>query len=161
MECPACASYNPVIKAAVAKYKIPWMRHDFIIPSHSWSTAAAVYARWFDAKNKALGDEYRDQVFASQTFIYNPYMLRQFTVKFAQSHGIELPSEIDPQGKLSAEVQADSELGRRTGIKHTPTLFVVIANGKSAPYIEVELPFQQLDQIIGQALADTPPQRRR
>ena len=32
---------------------------------------AAVNARWFDMKSKAVGDEYRDKVFANQTSIYN------------------------------------------------------------------------------------------
>ena len=64
LQCPACATANPTLKAAAAKYKIPWIRHDFLIPTHNWSRYAAIDARWFDLKSKALGDEYRDQVFA-------------------------------------------------------------------------------------------------
>ena len=64
LECPTCARFNPLLKQAAANYRIPWIRHDFLIPYHNWSRSAAVYARWFDAKSKALGDEYRDQVFA-------------------------------------------------------------------------------------------------
>ena len=37
MECPACAAANPIVKSAVAQYKIPWIRHDFLIPNHIWS----------------------------------------------------------------------------------------------------------------------------
>ena len=83
LECPACAHANPILKGAAEKYKIPWVRHDFIIPTHIWSRNAAIYARWFDTKSQALGDEYRDQVFANQTYIYNLGMLSQFTEKFA------------------------------------------------------------------------------
>jgi protein-disulfide isomerase len=155
MECPVCGSTNPIVRAAAAKYKIPLVRHDFLIPAHIWSPTAAVNARWFDTKSKALGDEYRDQVFANQSSIYNLDVLRQFTEKFAQSHGIALPFAIDPQGKLAADVKADSELGRRTGIDHTPTVFVVTANSKGAPFIEVRRPDQQLYQTIDQAFADT------
>ena len=111
LECPTCADYNPLLKQAAANYKIPWVRHDFLIPYHTWSRAAAVDARWFDAKSKALGDEYRDQVFANQSDIDNQGVLNQFTQKFAQSHGISLPFSLDPQGKLAAEVQADNDLG--------------------------------------------------
>jgi protein-disulfide isomerase len=157
MQCPACASANPFLNAAAAKYKIPWVRHDFLIPYHNWSLSAAVNARWLDAQSKTVGSEYRDQVFANQPFIYTPFMLRQFTEKFAQSHGITLPGTIDPQGKLTAEVQADSDLGKRTGINRTPSVFVVTANSKGAPFIEVQHPEQQLDEIIEQALADTAP----
>ena len=156
MECPVCGKENPLIKAAATSYKIPWARHDFIIPYHAWSTNGAISARWFDTKSKALGDEYRDQVFANQSSISTPVVLREFTEKFAKSHGIALPFAIDPQGKLAADVKADSDLGRRTGIDHTPTVFIVTANSKGAPYIEVQHPDQDLYKTIDQALADTP-----
>ena len=155
MECPDCGRANPLLKEAAAKYKIPLVRHDFPLAMHAWSFFAAVNARWFDTHSKALGDEYRDEVFANQSSIYNPGVLSQFTAKFAQSHGIALPFAIDPQGKLAADVKADSDLGRRTGIEHTPTVFIVTSNSKGAPFIEVQHPGQQLYTAIDQALADT------
>jgi hypothetical protein len=155
MECPDCGRANPLLKEAAATYKIPWVRYDFPLPMHSWSFNAAVNARWFDAaKGKALGDEYRDQVFANQNSIYNPDMLRRFTEKFAQSHGIALPFAIDPQGKLAAAVKADYALGQRIGIEHTPTIWVVTANSKGAPFVEV-VDRSKLYQLIDQAIADT------
>jgi len=155
MECPACAHANPIVKDAAAKYKIPWVRHDFIIPYHTWSPTAALNARWFDSKSKALGGEYRDEVFASQSSIYNLDQLRQFTQKFADDHKIQLPFAMDPQGKLAAEIKADSDLGRRTGITQTPTIFIVTSNSKGPPFIEVQHPDTQLFQVIDKALADT------
>ena len=157
LQCPACAAANPILKAAAAQYKIPWVRHDFLIPYHNWSRNAAINARWFDLKSKALGDDYRDQVFASQNSIYNPESLAQFTQKFAQSHGIALPFAIDPQGKLAGEVNADNALAQRTGIKSTPTIFVVTANSKGAPFTQVMNPAQQLYTTIDRAIADTTP----
>lgn len=157
MECPVCATTNPILKKAVDHYKIPWVRRDLLIPSHNWSLYAAVNARWFDAKSKALGGEYRDQVFASQSSITDPGVLAQFTMTFAKSHKIELPFAIDPQGKLAAEVKADSALGLKAGINHTPTVFVVTANGKGAPFVEVQNPSQDLNAAIDKALADTAP----
>jgi len=157
MECPACGHANPFVKAAAAQYKIPWVRHDFLIPNHIWSPIAAVNARWFDSKSKALGDEYRNEVFANQSSIYNPDQLRQFTQKFADSHKIQLPFAMDPQGKLADAIKADGELGRRTGITQTPTIFIVTSNSKGAPFIEVQHPETQLFQVIDQALADTAP----
>jgi protein-disulfide isomerase len=155
MECPACARANPVVREAAAKYKIPWVRHDFIIPYHTWSPTAALNARWFDSRSKALGDEYRDEVFASQSSIYNPDQLRQFTQKFADGHKIQLPFAMDPQGKLAEAIKADSDLGRRTGITQTPTIFIVTSNSKGPPFIEVQHPDTQLFQVIDRALADT------
>lgn len=155
LECPACAQANPLLMAAAAKYKIPWLHHDLLIPSHAWSFNAAVKARWFDTKSKALGEQYRNAVFANQNQIYNMGMLSQFTEKFAQSHGIAMPMAVDPQGKLAADVQADNELGKRTGITQTPTVFVVTANGKGASFIRVTDFQSQLDAVITQAMAAT------
>jgi protein-disulfide isomerase len=156
MECPDCARANPLLKEAAATYKIPWVRYDFPLPMHNWSFNAAVNARWFDLKSKALGDEYRDQVFANQISIVSPESLSQFTQKFAQSHGIALPFAIDPLGKLAADVKADYALGQRVGIEHTPTIWVVTANSKGAPFIEV-VDRSKLYQLIDQALEDTKP----
>ena len=142
------------MKEAAAKYRIPWVRHDFPLPFHAWSFTAAVNARWFDLKSKALGDEYRDSVFSNQPSITSPEILRDFTDKFAQSKGIAVPFAIDPQGKLAADVKADYALGQRVGIEHTPTIWVVTANSKGAPFVEV-IDRTKLYQLIDQAMADT------
>jgi protein-disulfide isomerase len=153
LECPACAHANPILKAAAAQYKILWIRHDFLIPGHIWSSNAAVNARWFDTKSKALGDEYRDEVFANQTYIYNTGVLQQFTEKFAQTHGVALPFAIDPTGKLAAEVQADTQVGKNTGVMRTPTIFIVTAGTKGNSYLEVLDPDKDLYRTIDQAEA--------
>lgn len=155
LQCPACAAANPTLKAAAAQYHIPWIRHDFLIPYHNWSKFAAIDARWFDSKSKAIGDEYRDEVFASQNSIYNPDSLTQFTQKYAQSHGLALPFAIDPQGKFAGEVAADSDLARRTGIQSTPTVFIVTSGGKGAPFMQVVNPAKDLYSTIDRAMADT------
>lgn len=154
LECPDCANANPLLKEAAAKYNIPWVRHDFPLPFHVWSMQAAVNARWFDTKSKKLGDDYRDAVFAAQPSIVDQNGLRQFTEKFAQSHGVALPFAMDPQGKLQAEVKTDYALGQRIGIEHTPTIWVVTNSSKGAPFVEV-VDRTKLFQLIDQALAET------
>ncbi|MGA7110328.1 MAG: thioredoxin domain-containing protein [Terracidiphilus sp.] len=155
MECPDCSRANPLLREAAAKYNIPWVRHDFPLPFHPWSMQAAVNARWFDTKSKKLGDEYRDAVFAAQLSLgEDPNLLRQFTEKFAADRKIALPFAIDPQGKLQAAVKADYALGQRVGIEHTPTIWVVTANSKGAPFVEV-VDRSKLFQMIDQALEDT------
>jgi protein-disulfide isomerase len=154
MECPDCGRANPLLKEAAEKYHIPWIRHDFPLPFHNWSFNAAVNARWFDTKNKKIGDDYRDYIFANQISINNPGDLTQYTETFAKSRGLALPFGLDPQGKLAGEVKADYALGQRVGIEHTPTIWVVTANSKGAPFIEV-VDRTKLFQLIDQALADT------
>jgi protein-disulfide isomerase len=154
MECPDCSRANPVVRDAAAKYNIPLIRHDFPLPFHAWSFDAAVNARWFDTKSKKIGDEYRDYIFANQISINSRGDLSQFTKTYAQSHGLALPFAIDPQGKFAALVKADYALGQRVGIEHTPTIWVVTANSKGAPFVEV-VDRSKLYQLIDQALADT------
>jgi protein-disulfide isomerase len=157
LECPDCSRANVILKQAATTYHIPWIRHDFPLPFHNWSLFAAVNARWFDTKSKALGDEYRDQVFANQPSIVSPEVLATFTAKFATDHHISLPFALDPQGKLLAEVKADYALGQRIGIEHTPTIWVVTANNtKGAPFVEV-VDRTKLFQLIDEALAQTTP----
>jgi len=154
MECPDCARANPLLLEASTKYHIPWVRHDFPLPMHPWSFQAAVNARWFDTKSKALGDEYRNSVFANQPSITSTDVLVEFTQKFAQAHSIALPFAVDPQGTLAGLVKADYALGQRVGIEHTPTIWVATANSKGAPFVEV-VDRSRLFQLIDQALADT------
>ncbi len=154
MECPDCSNANPLLMEAAQKYHIPWVRHDFPLPQHNWSFQAAVNARWFDTKSKKMGDDYRDYIFANQRSIETPLQLTQFTNRFAQAHGIALPFAIDPQGKLAALVKADYALGQRVGIEHTPTIWVVTAGSKGAPFVEI-VDRSKLFQIIDQAIAET------
>ena len=154
LQCPACAQANPLLMQAAATYKIPWIRHDFLIPSHNWSRIAAVDARWFDSQSKTLGDEYRNQLFANQNSIYNPVMLSQFTRQFASSHGVSLPFDLDPQGKLAQAVEADNELGKRTGIRLTPTIFIVSTGPHGSHFVQVT-DQSKLYQLIDQALEAT------
>jgi protein-disulfide isomerase len=154
MECPDCARANPLLREAASKYNIPWVRHDFPLPFHAWSMQAAINARWFDTKSKKLGDDYRDSVFANQNSITSLEVLAQFTQKYAQDHGVAFPFAPDPQGNLIALVKADYALGQRVGIEHTPTIWVVTANSKGAPFVEV-VDRSKLYQLIDQALADT------
>jgi protein-disulfide isomerase len=155
MECPVCGNLNPLLMKAAAQYKLPWVRHDFPLPYHAWSMQAAVNARWFDAKSKKLGDDYRDAVFASQPSITTLDVLRQFTEKFANDHKVgPMPFSVDPQGTFTAQVKADQALGQRIGIDHTPTIWIVTSGSRGAPFIEVLDP-NKLYQIIDQALADT------
>jgi protein-disulfide isomerase len=158
LECPDCAHAYPMLKEAAAKYNIPWVKHDFPLPFHVWSFQASVNARWFDAKSKKLGDDYREAVFAAQQSIATQDDLRNFTEKFAKDRQIAFPFAVDPQGKLAADVKADYALGQRIGIEHTPTIWVVtnLTGGSAPPFVEV-VDRNKLYEIIDQALAATKP----
>lgn len=149
MQCPMCAQVSPLLDKAGQQYNIPVVRHDFPLPSHSWSYNAAVLARYFDTQSQKLGDEFRAQVFAHQMEI-TPGGLRGFAERFATDHKVDLPFVIDPQGKLKAEVNADRDLGTRLGISHTPTVYVVTNKTTGQSYVEVtdtSQLFQTIDRM--------------
>jgi protein-disulfide isomerase len=147
LQCPRCRTTAPLVAQAGRTYKIPVIRHDFPLPMHNWSYEAAVIARYFDTRSKQLGNEYRDYIFEHQPEIF-PTNLRAFSEKFATDHKLDLPFVVDPQGKLAAEVNADRDLGKRIGLQHTPTIYVVSGKAAAKPYVEVEEPSSQLFQTI-------------
>ena len=136
LQCPDCRRAAPLVEEASKTYKIPVVRHDFPLPFHTWSFDAAVLARYFDTRSKALGNEFRDYIFANQLEV-TPQNLRGFAEKFAAEHKVELPFVVDPEGKLTALVNADKELGKSIPINHTPTLYVVSNKRSGKPFVEV------------------------
>ncbi len=152
LECPACANAAPVVKQALDTYKIPFMRHDFLIPGHYWSKDAAVTARYLQDKvNPDLAEQYRRDVFSNQRLIASTDDLQQFTRKWFQAHGQQIPFQMDPHGLFIAEINSDVTLGNRLGLMHTPTLIVISPKGWTQ-VVDVS----QLYTTIDKALAETP-----
>src|SRR5438270_442914 len=133
LQCPDCAAKNPLVKEAAKTYNIPIVRHDFPLPKHNWSGEAAVIAKYFDSKSKALGFAWRDYCFENQPAI-TPENLRSNAEKFAVQNKTTLPFVVDPDGKFAIEVKADFALGQRVGIEHTPTIYVVSSKTYGKPF---------------------------
>lgn len=136
LQCPDCRRATPLVEEAARTYKIPLVLHDFPLPFHSWSYQAAILARYFDTHSKAMGNEFRDYIFASQLEI-TPENLRSYAEKFAAEHKVDLPFVVDPDGKFAALINADKELGKEINIQHTPTLYVVSNKRSGKPFVEV------------------------
>src|ERR1700756_4812458 len=137
LECPDCRRAAPLVQEASKTYKIPVVRHDFPLPFHKWSFDAAVIARYFDTHSKALGNEFRDYIFANQLEI-NLQNLRSYAEKFAAAPKVDLPFVIDPRRKLAAQVNADRDLGNAIKLSHTPTVYIVSSRNPSKPFVEVK-----------------------
>jgi protein-disulfide isomerase len=152
LQCPDCRRAAPLVEEAGRTYKIPVVFHDFPLPFHSWSFDAAVLARYFDTHSKALGNEFRDYIFANQLEV-TPQNLRGFAEKFATDHKVELPFVVDPDGKLAALVNADKELGKSINLQHTPTLYVVSNKHSGKPFVEV-VDRSQLYALIDEMMKD-------
>ncbi|HXE91945.1 MAG TPA: thioredoxin domain-containing protein [Terriglobales bacterium] len=150
LQCPDCRRAAPLLAEAARVYKIPLVRYDFPLPMHNWSFDAHVFARYFDTKSKKLGDEFREFIFQNQPQITREN-LRSFADRFAAEHKTPLPFLVDPRGELAAKVKADYTLGQRTGVSHTPTIYVVSDTTRGKPFVEVvdrsEL-FTLIDEMI-------------
>jgi protein-disulfide isomerase len=152
LECPACAHAAPIVHTAVEHYKIPLMRHDFLIKSHEWSKDAAITARYLQDKvSPELGDQFRSDVFAAQQTISSKDDLAGFTRKWFTDHKQQLPFVMDPSGRFDAEVQADCTMGERIGLNQTPTIVVLAPNG----WTQI-MDVAQLYTTIDNALAQSP-----
>jgi len=151
LECPACARAFPIVHEAAAKYHIPLIRHDFLIPGHIWSKTAAIYARWMeDTISFDYATDFRRQVFAKQFQIGNQDDIKQFAENYLKSHGGKsLPFVVDPSGKFTRECEADAALGDKLGLRETPTIIVVTAHH----WIQVK-DVMQLYSAIDQAQAE-------
>jgi len=146
LECPDCARAAPLVEEASRTYKIPVVRHDFPLQMHPWAYDAALLARFFDTKSKPIGNEFGDTVFKHQLEITKETLL-PFAEKFATAHKIDLPFVIDPNGKLTAKIEADRTAGSELGLQHTPTLYVVSNKHTGTPFVEV-VDRTQLFQLI-------------
>jgi protein-disulfide isomerase len=135
LQCPDCADAEALLQEASAKYKIPLVRRDFPLPMHNWSFEAHVMARYFDTKSPELGEQFRRWIYADQTSITKEN-LRGMGERFADQHNLELPANYDPTGALKNLVQADYALGQQVGVIHTPTVYVVSAGQRGAPFVE-------------------------
>jgi len=152
LECPACAHAAPIVHAAIERYKIPFIRHDFPLSQHIWSRDAAITARYLQDKvSPQLAEQYRLDVFASQASINSKEDLQNYTRSWFQKHGQQMPFMLGPNSLFAAEVQADETLGERLGVIHTPTIIVLGPRG----WVQV-VDVSQLYAVIDQTLAQSP-----
>jgi protein-disulfide isomerase len=156
LECPACAKADPLLVQAEKNYGLALVRHDFVIPNHPWSKDAHIMARYFDSLSLQVGEEFRQYIFANQNAIYKTN-LREWADRFAKAHHTALPAFYDPTGAFRAKVEADTELGKATGVHQTPTIYVV-TNSPKVPYEQV-LEQAKLFETIEKVKNQLPPEK--
>ena len=152
LECPACAHAFPIVHAAAAHYDIPLVRRDFPLGGmHIWSLDAAVWARYLQDKvSPKTAEDYRGAIFAAQTGINSKDDMLNFTRRFFQSHGLQMPFVADPAGQLMKEVKEDHAVGERMGLQHTPTI-IVCSQREWVHVTDVSLLYQTIDEVEAKA----------
>jgi protein-disulfide isomerase len=151
LECPSCGRAHPLVVAALAHYKIPFIRKDFPLPNHIWSTDAAIWARYIQDKvGPSVAADYRTSVFAAQASIASKDDMLAFTRRFFQQHGLQMPFVVDPTGQFRKEVFEDKALGDKLGVSQTPTILICTQHD----WVMVTDPnqlYQTIDQVLTQA----------
>jgi len=146
LQCPDCARAHPRLLAVAEASKVPLVIHDFPIPRHVWAFPAAVLARYFTSLSPAIGVEFRSFIFENQKDI-TPDNLRQYGERFAAEHQLQLPPDVDPDGKLQAQVQADFDLGKQIHLEYVPLMFVIGPGVGASHFVEVMDPGEIGDVI--------------
>jgi len=147
LQCPDCARAHPLVKQVSEMQKVPVVHHDFPLPMHPWARQAAIYGRFFESKGPKVGAAFRDYIFQNQPSI-TVDNLKDKVNEFAKQNSIPMPFLLDPGKKFEAKVEADVALGKKIGIQHTPTIFVVgNTKAKAEPFVEV-VDRSQLTQMI-------------
>jgi hypothetical protein len=153
LQCPACAHAFPIVHQAVTHYNIPLIEKDFPLPQHAvlGSLDAAVWARYLQDKvSVKVADDYRGAVFAAQSGIQSKDDMLNFTRRFFQSHGVQMPFVADPSGELMKEVQADKAQGEKIGVQHTPTI-IVCNQHEWVQVTDVSQLYHTIDQVTADA----------
>ena len=136
LQCPDCARAHPELLKASEALGVPVVIQDFPITRHVWAFPAAILARWFTAQSPALGVEFRSFIFEHLRDI-RPDNLRQYGEQFAARHQLTLPPDVDPDGKLQAQVQAGFDLGMKIKLEYVPLIFVIRRDGAASRAVEV------------------------
>jgi protein-disulfide isomerase len=156
LQCPDCARAYSMVWEAAASHKVPVVLHDFPLPMHNWAFEAAVWARYFDHISGDLGNDFRRFIYANQLQVSRDNLL-QWAQKFAAENKTAVPSDKDPDGKLSELVKADFALGQRIGVEHTPTIWVIGNGGVSQPLVEEVKDREKLGQMVEDMLSKAQP----
>jgi protein-disulfide isomerase len=156
LQCPDCARADSMVREVAAAHKVTVVRYDFPLPMHNWAFEAAVWARYFDHISSDLGNDFRKFIYANQLQVSRDNLL-QMAQKFAVENKTAVPSDKDPDGKLSEMVRADFALGQRIGVEHTPTIWVIGNGGVSEPLVEEVKDREKLGQMVEDMLSKAQP----
>lgn len=136
LQCPDCKAAHPHLLEAAKANGVPLVIRDFPITRHAWAFPAAILARWFTLQNAQLGLDFRAYLFENQEDVTTA-RLRAYADEFARAHGIALPDDVDPDGKLQRLVQDDFDLARLIGLSYVPLIFVIGHGDGPDSFVEV------------------------
>ncbi|MEK7462411.1 MAG: thioredoxin domain-containing protein [Patescibacteria group bacterium] len=125
-QCPACASFQPVVAELMAQYgdKLRFEYKHFPLPIHNFAQQAAVAAEAASQQGKFF--EFHDTLFSKQQEWSTSATPQVFFVQYAKELGLDVEKFKAHQNSsvLRDAVRASSNEARELGLTGTPTFFL-------------------------------------
>jgi len=125
-QCPACASYAPMVKRVAEEFgnQLAIAYRHFPLPQHKNAPLAAQAAEAAGKQGKFW--EMHDKIFANQREWAESSNARAAFTRYAEFLGLNMEkfnADIDSQ-EIKNKIDSDYESGQRIGIGGTPTFFL-------------------------------------
>ncbi len=150
-QCPACASYYPLIEKVIAENsdRASLVFRNFPLPQHKNAKIAAQAAGAAGLQGKFW--EMHDRIFATQTDWENSTDAKNIFKGYAEKLGLDMEKyTTDADSKeVSDKIDADLSGGIKAGVNSTPTFYI---NGKK---IESPQSVQEFNKLINEAASTT------
>lgn len=149
-QCPACASFQPVLKTLLDEYgdKLRFEYRHYPLPMHQFAMQAAVAAEAAGQQGKFF--EYHDALFINQKQWSTSAAPNVFFVQYAKDLGLDVETfeRHMKSSVLRDAVREDMNEAREEGLTGTPTFFL---NGE-------RMEMETFDDFIAQIVSQVDPE---
>lgn len=125
-QCPACASFQPVVEEILSQYgdRMKLEYKHFPLPMHQHALGAAVAAEAAGQQGKFF--EFHDLLFTNQSAWSAAATPNTFFIQYAEEIGLDLPTfrKHLNSSVLRDKVKADFKAGQGLGITGTPSFYL-------------------------------------
>lgn len=125
-QCPACASFQPVMEEIMKQYgdKLRFEYKHYPLPIHQYAQQAAIAAEAAGQQGKFF--EFHDLLFKNQQEWAQSVAPASFFVKYAEELGLDTETfrRHQKSSVLRDDVRADLAEARELGLTSTPTFFL-------------------------------------
>ena len=150
LQCPACASFAPVIAQVLEEYgeSVRFEYKHFPLPIHNYAMQAAVAAEAAGQQGKFF--EFHDLLFENQQAWAASPLPGTFFAQYAEDLELDMETFKRHQGStvLRDKVQNEMADGRALGVRGTPTLFL---NGARMEYNTIQEFIEQIALAVDPA----------